>query len=179
MIALRWTVLIAVLVAAVARSQAELLDEGPYAELLVRHTESVGSTVGTRVDYAALAASPDWKRLIRSLSRVEPAALATRDQKLAFWINAYNILAIDIVLRHYPVESIRDIGSLFRPVWDREKKWSVFAGRSRWSESGPQRRPASWKARYEAAVEPARPFTNRGDRKAVLYLVEMTRPETD
>ena len=54
MIALRWTVLIAVLVAAVARSQAELLDEGPYAELLVRHTESVGSTVGTRVDYAAL-----------------------------------------------------------------------------------------------------------------------------
>src|SRR4030095_12503639 len=32
-------------------------------------------------------------------------------------IDAYNILAIDLVARHYPVASIRDLGSLLRPVW--------------------------------------------------------------
>lgn len=33
------------------------------------------------------------------------------DQKLAFWINAYNAYTIKIVLDHYPVQSIQDINS--------------------------------------------------------------------
>jgi hypothetical protein len=41
----------------------------------------------------------------------------TWDAKLALWINAYNILAIDTVLQHYPLESIRDLGSWLTPVW--------------------------------------------------------------
>jgi len=41
----------------------------------------------------------------------------SRDARLAFWINAYNILAIDLVRRHYPIDSIRSIGGLFSPVW--------------------------------------------------------------
>jgi hypothetical protein len=38
---------------------------------------------------------------------------------MAFWINTYNILAIDLVVKSYPVESIKDIGSFFSPVWKR------------------------------------------------------------
>jgi hypothetical protein len=38
---------------------------------------------------------------------------------MAFWINAYNILAIDLVVKHDPPESIKDIGSFFSPVWKR------------------------------------------------------------
>lgn len=34
-----------------------------------------------------------------------------RDQKLAFWINAYNAYTIQIILKHYPVKSIKDISS--------------------------------------------------------------------
>jgi hypothetical protein len=118
---LRWTLLIlALLAAGAARVRAEPLDEALYAELLLQHTRAVADTAGTRVDYAGLARAPDWKRLIRSLARAEPAVLGTRDERLAFWINAYNILAIDLVLRHHPVASIRDIGSLWRPVWERE-----------------------------------------------------------
>ena len=34
-----------------------------------------------------------------------------QDQKLAFWINAYNAYTIQIILNHYPVKSIKDISS--------------------------------------------------------------------
>lgn len=80
-----------------------------------------------RVDYAGLREARDWERLLRSLAEADASKLTTRDEKVAFWINAYNILAIDLVRRHYPVESIRDIGSFLRPVWDREA--GVAAGR--------------------------------------------------
>ena len=56
---------------------------------------------------------------MESLAAADLAALRTREQQLAFWINAYNILAIDLVAQHYPIASIRDIGSLLRPVWKR------------------------------------------------------------
>ena len=35
---------------------------------------------------------------------------STNDQ-LAYWINLYNAATIDLVLRHYPIESIKDIGA--------------------------------------------------------------------
>jgi hypothetical protein len=36
----------------------------------------------------------------------------TREQKLAFWINAYNGNTIRLILAHFPVRSIRSIGNL-------------------------------------------------------------------
>ncbi|MEQ8819615.1 MAG: DUF547 domain-containing protein [Sumerlaeia bacterium] len=69
------------------------------------------------VDYAAIKSDPRWSLLLSKLATdPEPAE---RDARLAYWINAYNILAIEVVLKEYPVESIRDIGSLFKPVWKR------------------------------------------------------------
>jgi hypothetical protein len=55
---------------------------------------------------------------VESLEATEAGALRGAEQ-LAFWINAYNILAIDVVARNYPVSSIKDAGSLLRPVWKR------------------------------------------------------------
>jgi hypothetical protein len=93
------------------------LDEPLYAELLQRHAREVADLARVRVDYAELRASSDWRRLVASLASADPARLDGRNERLAFWINAYNILAIDLVVKHYPVDSIKDIGSLFRPVW--------------------------------------------------------------
>ncbi|MCK0107773.1 DUF547 domain-containing protein [Flavobacteriaceae bacterium S0825] len=33
----------------------------------------------------------------------------SREEKLAFWINAYNALTVDLIIRNYPVKSIKDI----------------------------------------------------------------------
>lgn len=33
----------------------------------------------------------------------------TKEEKLAFWINAYNALTVDLIIRNYPIKSIKDI----------------------------------------------------------------------
>jgi len=91
-----------------------------YAEVLKSHTRAVSDLQGTAVDYVALQKDPRWKAVLASLERSKPDALPSADAKLAFWINAYNVLAIQTVLRNYPLESIRDVGSFFSPVWKRE-----------------------------------------------------------
>lgn len=97
------------------------MDLDLWAKLLERHTRSVSDLAGTRVDYAALGRDPDWRRLVGGLAAApEPAAGAPRAERLAYWINVYNVLAIDVVVRAWPLRSIRDAGSLLRPVWKRE-----------------------------------------------------------
>ena len=96
------------------------IEVGLYRELLERYTIEVNDTAGTRVDYEGLQRSADWARLIASLDRSRPEELRTRQEKLAYWINVYNILTIDLVRRNYPVSSIRDLGSFLRPVWQRQ-----------------------------------------------------------
>ncbi len=105
------------LLAAPARAAA--LDLDLYARLLAEHTRSVGDLAQVRVDYAGLRSDPAWERLVESLEASDPDALSSRNERLAFWINAYNILAIDVVVEHHPVESIKDVGSFLRPVWKR------------------------------------------------------------
>jgi hypothetical protein len=100
-----------------AASGADALDDALYRALLQAYTRAVPDTAGTRVDYRGLGAEPRWRELVAGLGRSRPAELRTREERLAFWIDAYNVLAIDLVVRHYPVSSIRDLGSLFRPVW--------------------------------------------------------------
>lgn len=41
-----------------------------------------------------------------------------KEDKLAYWINAYNALTIDLILRNYPLNSIKDINS----PWD-QRLW--------------------------------------------------------
>lgn len=65
-----------------------------------------------RVDYAGLrgsAAYAAYRALIPALSRFDLHQLVTPAHKLAFWINLYNLLAVDAVL-HYGVE--RDINEV-------------------------------------------------------------------
>ncbi len=99
-----------------------------WGTVLTRHTQSVKSTVGTEVDYRALRAGPAagvWKALVADLAAAQPPA--DGDAAMAFWIDAYNVLAIDTVLRAWPVDSIRDAGNLLWPVWKRDA--GVAAGR--------------------------------------------------
>jgi hypothetical protein len=80
----------------------------------------VPDTAGVRVDYAGLRGSADWRRLLVSLSNAKPPGTSERAARLAFWINAYNVLAIQLVADHAPRKSIRDIGGFLRPVWKRK-----------------------------------------------------------
>jgi hypothetical protein len=98
-------------------SAAMAIDLDLYAALLAEYTSETRDLAGVRVDYEGLRSSPRWAELVRSLESSDPSTLGTRNERLAFWCNAYNILAIDLVVTHAPRESITDIGSFFSPVW--------------------------------------------------------------
>ena len=45
----------------------------------------------------------------------------SKDESLVYWINAYNAFTIELILNHYPVKSIREIGGKFPFInssWD-------------------------------------------------------------
>jgi hypothetical protein len=115
----RWRTAVAALLALTAQPSIAF-DPGGYGRILEAHTQEVSDTAGVRVDYEALRGSSGWRSVVASLAASDPSALTTRSARLAFWINAYNVLAIDLVTRNWPVASIRDIGSFLRPVWKRE-----------------------------------------------------------
>ena len=90
-----------------------------YAGLLERHV-APGRRHGVSlnlVDYVALHRDPAFTRVIEGLAHFDPRRLTTRRERLAFYINAYNILAMRTVADHWPIESIKDVGGLFSPVW--------------------------------------------------------------
>jgi hypothetical protein len=45
--------------------------------------------------------------LLGELASFNPETLGNREDKMAFWINVYNIAAIKTIIDHYPVDSIR------------------------------------------------------------------------
>lgn len=92
-----------------------------YAALLAAHV-SAGQRFGIAlnlVDYRALAADPHYPAALAALRDFPVARLNGRAEQLAFHINAYNLLAIKMVIDHAPLESIKDAGNLLWPVWKR------------------------------------------------------------
>ncbi|MBI4388980.1 MAG: DUF547 domain-containing protein [Nitrospinae bacterium] len=71
------------------------------------------------VAYAQLKGDPRFAQLTGDLGKFSPDRLQTREERLAFWINAYNILAVKTVVDHFPVKSIKDAGNIVSSVWKR------------------------------------------------------------
>jgi Protein of unknown function, DUF547 len=71
------------------------------------------------VDYTAIKSNGSLDKAYQELSAFKLASLSSREEKLAFYTNAYNILALKMVADHWPVESIKDVGNLLNPVWDK------------------------------------------------------------
>jgi hypothetical protein len=85
------------------------IDHGPWGRLLMRYL-SVAADGVNRFRYAAVSPS-DRQALsayVKSLESV-PIRRYSKEEQLAYWINLYNAATVDVVLAHYPVESIRDI----------------------------------------------------------------------
>ena len=52
---------------------------------------------------------------LTSLSKNTPDNSWSKDEKMAYWINAYNAFTIKLIIDHYPISSIKDI----------EKPWDI------------------------------------------------------
>lgn len=90
-----------------------------------------------RVDYKGfIASSEEFNTYLKQLGSVSVKDYAnwSREEKLAFWINAYNAFTIKAVIDHYPIERNMSLGSIIYPknsirqidgVWDKLKFQAV------------------------------------------------------
>ncbi|MGB5418551.1 DUF547 domain-containing protein [Algibacter sp.] len=66
----------------------------------------------------------DLQNYILYLGSSMPNDSWTKEDKLAYWINAYNAMTIDLILRHYPIKSIKDIKNPWdQRLWKLGEKW--------------------------------------------------------
>lgn len=91
----------------VSSGSFDKVDHSSWDKLLRKYVDADGM-----VDYRSLKANREDVRLLdrylATLSSASPRVAATRNAKLAFWINAYNAVTVRGILREYPTSSIRN-----------------------------------------------------------------------
>ncbi len=101
-------------------SKREITLHQLWDELLQKHVSENGN-----VNYKSL--KKDHKKLLDYIYLLGLAHSKnffqefSKEEKLAFWINAYNALTVDLIIRNYPIKSIKDIKNpwkqrLWKPV---------------------------------------------------------------
>jgi len=110
------------------------LSHDPASSLSINHQQwhhflqanvVIGPDNINRLHYVAVSDKDktDLKRYITDLSNIKITQYS-RKQQLPFWINLYNALTTQIILEHYPLESIRDIdispGFFSDGPWDKK-----------------------------------------------------------
>lgn len=100
-----------------------------YGQLLAKYWRPAVEIHGIKTtvfDYAQMkrdAEMPDalFSRVIAALEKVDPTQLPDANSAKAFWINAYNIGAIRLVISNYPVDSLRSFKiSLIKYPWSQD-----------------------------------------------------------
>jgi len=90
-------------------AEARIISHSVFDTLLHRHVSE------GKVNYQGFQKdSVLFKRYTRTLKANHPGENWTKNEKMAYWINAYNAFTIELILKNYPVKSIKDISS----PWD-------------------------------------------------------------
>jgi Protein of unknown function, DUF547 len=83
------------------------VSHAPLTELLKKHVAANG-----KVNYKGfIRDSLALNQYLKQLSDNPPLKTWSREDQLAYWINAYNAFTLQLIIRHYPLKSIKDIGS--------------------------------------------------------------------
>lgn len=92
-------------------SDSRSIDHAGWDRFLKKYVRPHSSGVN-RIAYGQVSAAgqADLKAYIDQLAGT-PISQFNRQQQLAYWINLYNAVTVEVVLDNYPVRSIRDIRS--------------------------------------------------------------------
>lgn len=107
--------------------QPALFDHAKWNTVLKRHV-TVGAGISgdvsgiNLVDYAGVTADDDFSQYLVQLEEADVAKLQPAEQ-LAFWMNAYNALCINLIIQHeknnnVKIGSINELTTENNPVWD-------------------------------------------------------------
>jgi hypothetical protein len=94
---------------------AARFDYSDFAEFLDRYVveqKKIKDFTLNVVDYGGIQKSLEkpgslYESLLKQFEEFDPGTIQNRENEIAFWINAYNIGAIKMIMDHYPVDSIR------------------------------------------------------------------------
>lgn len=100
------------------QSDAQPVEHGQWDSLLKKHVNERGEE-----NYRGfIADSTALNEYLHLLSAHHPNKEHwNKNERLAYWINAYNAFTIQLIIRHYPVESIKDIAGripFINSPWD-------------------------------------------------------------
>jgi len=94
----------------------EVFNHYPWTQLLQKHVSNTGNVnyQGFKADQKAL------RNYINALGENQPTNDWNQADKLSYWINAYNAMTIDLIIKNYPIKSIKDI----KDPWD-QRLWKL------------------------------------------------------
>jgi hypothetical protein len=103
---------------------ASNFDHGRFNRILSDHVIWTDQGKASEVNYESLLNDrADLKLYLDELARVSRETFNgwSQSEQLAFLINAYNAGTLELILTEYPdLDSIRDLGGLFRSPWKRD-----------------------------------------------------------
>ncbi len=98
-----------------------------WTKILAKHVRPNGL-----VDYKGfISDKSELNAYANYLSENPPAEAWNDNEKIAYWINAYNVFTVKLIVDNYPVESIKDLNPTIsiptvRSVWTKE--WFQIGG---------------------------------------------------
>jgi hypothetical protein len=87
------------------------------------HTRNKAAIKTNLVNYEAWAKDPRHEKAMKALAEVDVSTLDPQALKV-FWINAYNLLTIDLIVKNSDVKSIKDLGTLLQSPW-KTHSWQI------------------------------------------------------
>lgn len=106
---------------ATAEASGEVIDHSAW-DMLIKEYVTAGESGVNLVDYGRMKAeaSDALESYLAAMQTVEIEQFGA-DEQFAFWVNLYNAATVDVILKDYPVDSIRDIGGVLGlGPWKRE-----------------------------------------------------------
>lgn len=110
-----------------ANVSSDVPNHKEWSELLQKHVRKDGL-----VDYKGFIKDKDkLNAYAEYLSENPPASDWTDEEKIAYWINAYNVFTVKLIVDNYPVKSIKDLNPAIsiptvRSIWTKE--WFQIGG---------------------------------------------------
>ena len=93
------------------------ISHGIWNDILTKHVNNNG-----RVDYKGIIQDKEkLDNYINLLETNHPNKKWSKNEQLAYWINAYNAFTVKLIVDNYPVKSIKDVTSglsIINSVWD-------------------------------------------------------------
>jgi len=98
-------------------SNTSTLNHGDWHTLLQKNVTDSGS-----VNYSGFQKENIlFERYLNDLTLQPPGNNWSDEEKIVYWINAYNAFTVKLILDHYPIKSIKDIGDglpMINSPWD-------------------------------------------------------------